>query len=66
LWPQAKALGTAQGEGRDGCVLSVEKNRDPAFAPARSGEARVFKIRCVKPPLVRPGERKQERAGRDR
>lgn len=52
LWPEAKALATLQGEGRDGCVLEPEKARDPAFAPLRPDEARVFKVRCLKPPAA--------------
>lgn len=54
LWPEAKALGAVHVEGSDGCALEPEKPSDPAFAPARSGEARVFKVKCLKPPAVQP------------
>ena len=50
LWPEAKALGTLQAEAQDGCTLETEKTSDPSFAAARQGEARLFKIRCLKPP----------------
>ncbi len=50
FWPEAKALGTLQAEGRDGCTLEAEKPSDPGFAPAGPGEARLFKFRCLKPP----------------
>ena len=50
LWPDSKALGTLQAEGRDGCALETEKTSDPSFAPASGGEARLFKVRCLKPP----------------
>ena len=52
LWPETKALGTLQAEGRDGCVLETEKTSDPSFAPASLGEARLFKVRCLKPPTA--------------
>lgn len=54
LWPEAKALGAVQAEGSDGCALEPEKPGDPGFAPARSGEARVFKVKCLKPPTAQP------------
>jgi hypothetical protein len=54
LWPAAKALGTLQAEGRDDCALEIGKTGDPGFAPARAGEARLFKARCLKPPKVKP------------
>jgi hypothetical protein len=53
LWPKAKALGTLEAEGRDGCVLEAQKAGDPAFAPTLFGEARRFKAKCVKPPRGR-------------
>jgi hypothetical protein len=52
LWPDAKALGTLQAEGHDGCTLEAERPSDPDFAPARPGEARLFKFRCLKPPAA--------------
>jgi hypothetical protein len=52
LWPDAKALGTLQAEGHDGGTLQAEKPSDPGFAPARPGEARLFKFRCLKPPAT--------------
>jgi hypothetical protein len=54
LWPEAKALGAVHVEGSDGCALEPEKASEPGFAPARSGEARVFKVECLKPPAVQP------------
>ena len=53
LWPAAKALGMLQAEGRDDCVLETGKTSDPGFAPARAGEARLFKVRCLKPPKAK-------------
>ncbi len=50
LWPDAKALVTLQAEGRDGCRLEPEKLADPTLPPAQTGEARVFKVRCLTPP----------------
>ncbi len=50
LWPEAKALGTLQAEGRDGCALEEEKPADPGFAPALPGETRRFKVKCLRPP----------------
>jgi len=55
LWPQAKALGTLQAEGRDGFALEASGPGDPGFAPARPGEARLFHARCLKAPLIKPG-----------
>ncbi len=54
LWPEAKGLGTVYTEGSDGCALEPEKPSDPGFAPARSGEARVFRVKCLKPPTAQP------------
>jgi hypothetical protein len=54
LWPDTKALGTLEAEGRDRCSLQPQKPTDPAFAPARKSEARLFKVRCLKPPAA-PG-----------
>jgi hypothetical protein len=52
LWPDAKGLGTLQAEGHDGCTLEAQKPGEPAFNPARPGEARLFRFRCVKPPAT--------------
>ena len=50
LWPEARALGSLEVEGRDGCRLEVLPRGDPVFPPARDGEARVLKARCLRPP----------------
>jgi hypothetical protein len=55
LWPQAKALGTLQVEGRDGFALEVTGPGDPGFAPAQPGEARLYHARCLKAPPAKPG-----------
>jgi hypothetical protein len=55
LWPDTRALGTFQAEGRDGCALETEKTSDPSFAPASKGVARLFKVRCLKPPTAHAG-----------
>ena len=52
LWPETKALGTLQAEGRDGCTLETAKTSDPGFASAGKGEARLFRVRCLKPPTT--------------
>ncbi len=49
LWPRARALGTLQAEGADGCQLEVIPRSDPVFPSAREGEAREFKARVLKP-----------------
>jgi hypothetical protein len=53
LWPAARALGTLQTEGCDGCSLATGKTSDPGFTPARADEARLFKARCLKPPKAK-------------
>jgi hypothetical protein len=53
LWPAAKALGMLQTEGRDDCALEKGKTGDPSFAPARVGEARLFRARCLRPPKAK-------------
>jgi len=50
LWPEARALGSLEVEGRDGCRLEALPRGDPVFPPAREDEARVFKARCLRPP----------------
>jgi hypothetical protein len=55
LWPAAKALGMLQAEGRDDCTLETGKAGDPGFGPARAGEARLLKVRCLKPPKTQVG-----------
>jgi hypothetical protein len=52
LWPETKALGTLDVEGRDGCTLQTEMASDLSFAPASGDEARLFKVRCLKPPTA--------------
>lgn len=54
LWPGAKTLGTVQAEGRDGCLLTTEVTTAPGLPPPRSDQPRLFKVRCVKPPLPIP------------
>jgi hypothetical protein len=61
LWREAKALGTIEAEGRDGFVLKAANAKDPAFPPARDGEARVFKARL----MGVAGEKVTSRSGRD-
>ena len=58
LWPEAKALGCVPVEGSDACRLDPGEQADPGFPPARAGEARVFKVRCVRPPAA-PAEAKR-------
>jgi hypothetical protein len=55
LWPQAKALGSLQVEGRDGYALEAATPGDPGLAAARPGEARLFHARCLKAPRTKPG-----------
>lgn len=55
LWPQAKALGSLQVEGRDGCALEAAAPGGPALAPALPGQARSFHARCLKAPDTKPG-----------
>lgn len=50
LWPGARALGAVQAKGKDGCRLEAVSRSDPAFPPAREGEAREFKAQIVIPP----------------
>ena len=64
LWPQAKALGTLQLEGRDGCTLEAATPGDPGLAPALPGGARLFHARCLKAP--RTGVRSVERGASER
>jgi len=55
LWPEANALVTLRAEGRDGCALEAERVRDPVLPPARPGETRAFKVRCLQPPGTETG-----------
>jgi hypothetical protein len=66
LWPAAKALGILQAEGCDDCALETRKTSDPSFAPARAGEARLFKARCLKPPKAKPDSQVVSGAGTNR
>lgn len=54
LWSETRALGAVQAEGEDGWRLEAVARGDPAFPPARDGEAREFKARVVAPPRVEP------------
>jgi hypothetical protein len=53
LWPEARALGSIQAEGKDGCRLEAIPPSDPLFPSAREGEARTFKVRVLAPPVAR-------------
>lgn len=50
LWPDARALGFIQAEGRDGCRMETVPLGDPVFAPLKNGESRCFKARIVAEP----------------
>lgn len=50
LWPEARALGSIQVEGKDGCRLEAVPASDPVFPPAKGAEARIFKARLLSPP----------------
>ena len=50
LWPDVRALGSLEVEGKEGCRLEASPRGDPLFPPARNGEAREFKARCLHPP----------------
>ena len=52
LWPAGRALGALEVEGKDGCRLEAVPRSDPAYPPAREGEAREFKMRVLAPPQV--------------
>ena len=52
LWPEFRALGAVQAEGRDGCRLEAVQFSDPVFVPAQDSEARQFKARILAPPVV--------------
>jgi hypothetical protein len=54
LWPQAKVLGTPQVVGRDGAELTTEIRTNSGRERAGSDAGRLFKFRCVKPPLPKP------------
>ena len=56
LWPEFRALGAVQAEGRDGCRLEAVLSNDPVFAPARDNEAREFKVRILTPPAALSAE----------
>jgi hypothetical protein len=55
FWSQAKALGTLEAEGRDGCALDAAAPGGPGFAPTLAGAACLFHARCLKPPRTKPG-----------
>lgn len=50
LWPEARALGSMQVEGKEGCRLEAVPAGDPVFPPAKGAEARIFKARLLSPP----------------
>ena len=50
LWPDAKALGTPQAEGRDGCRMTTEIFVETGLTPTRLDDAQRFNFRCVTPP----------------
>lgn len=54
LWPKARALGSIQAEGKDGCRLEALPASDPVFPPAKDTEARLFKSRILSPPAKYP------------
>jgi hypothetical protein len=54
LWPEARALGVLEAEGRDDCVLEIGRASGTGLEPTRPGEARLFKVRCLKPPKAKP------------
>jgi hypothetical protein len=56
LWPEFRALGAVQAEGRDGCRVEAVLPNDPVFAPARDNEAREFKVRILTPPAALSAE----------
>ena len=50
LWPDVRALGSIQVEGKDGCRLKALPASDPVFPPAKDNEARSFKALVLSPP----------------
>ena len=50
LWPEVRALGSLQVEGRDGARLEALPAADPLHPPARDGAAREFRARLLDPP----------------
>jgi hypothetical protein len=51
LWPDVRALGSLQVEGKEGCGLEALPASDPIHPPARAKEARCFKARVLSPPV---------------
>lgn len=54
LWPGARALGSIQAEGTDGCRMEAISSGDPIHPPARGDEPRRFKARVISPPAAPP------------
>ena len=50
LWPNVRALGSIQVEGKDGCRLEALPAGDPMYPPAKENEVRAFKARVLSPP----------------
>jgi hypothetical protein len=72
LWPDSRALGSIQVEGKDGCRLEALALADPVFTPARDGESRSFQARILSSPaseeakLVRDPKKPQKLQGNSR
>jgi hypothetical protein len=54
LWPEARALGALQVEGRDGFQLQSLAPADPVLPPMRENAPREFKVRMVAVPDETP------------
>jgi hypothetical protein len=50
LWPETRALGALQVEGRDGFQLQSLAPADPVHPPVRANKPREFKVRIVAVP----------------
>jgi hypothetical protein len=70
LWPEVRALGSIQVEGKDGYRMEPLPASDPVFPPATDKEARSFKARVLLPPtsLMTQGarDRSQTRQARSK
>jgi hypothetical protein len=60
LWPEARALGSIQVQGKDGYRLEPVALGEPLLPPARKGQARVFAARVVAVPLSAAGFKSPE------
>lgn len=56
LWPQAKVLGTPEFVGPDGAEFTTVTRVGSALASASVEAGRLFRFRCLKPPLPKPVE----------